>query len=94
MTNLKRRRKAPVKIHETSFRHPVTGATVRCSEDIDVELLCMRLRLAAGETGGALDNMERIEEQASQSAQNRARIARKTMGGSALVLTSRGQDAA
>lgn len=76
MTRLKRGTYAP----EAGFRHPVTGVLVRHSDGLDPELLCMRERLRAGETGGVLDHVVRVQELAHQSAQNRQRIVRRTLG--------------
>lgn len=63
-----------------AVRHPRTGALLRVHENVDPELLVMQIRIGAGETGGVLDNMERVKELAKQSQQNRRRIARKCLG--------------
>ena len=58
-----------------SYRHPITGAHVVVDESVDVELECLFW------SGRYDQTIARMAEVASQSVQNRARIARRTTGG-------------
>lgn len=57
------------------YRHPVNGERVVVGEDVDAELQC--LEQAGMVSAGVL---ARMRELSGQSAQNRARIARRCLG--------------